>query len=101
MELNSAAYIKALIAESEHPDILYPLISCESQFENRSEIDSNGKMSRGILQFQDGTWDEFSRLSGIVGSPTNATTAIAMADWAIDNGFLYRWSCAKIEKLVP
>ncbi len=68
----------------------------------RDEIDSNGKMSRGILQFQDAFSDsDMSMASGITGKPDNSTDAVQMAEYAVENGYLNRWSCARLVKLLP
>ena len=73
------------------------LIRCESNGENVTRPDNNGRLSRGILQFNDGgTWEEMSLLSGISGSPEKPRDAILMADWMIKHGYLNRWSCAYI-----
>jgi hypothetical protein len=77
--------------------IVSHLIPCESLGRDVDEIDSNGKMSYGILQFQD--WPNWERLSGLTGSPDNTDDAIAMAEWAIKNGYLKRWSCARILRM--
>jgi hypothetical protein len=58
------------------------------------EIDSNGKMSYGILQYQD--WPNWETISGLSGSPDNTDDAITMAGWAIKDGMLKHWSCATI-----
>lgn len=75
---------------------IHALIKCESQGVNVARIDSNGKMSYGILQYQMATWKEWERLSGIQGSPMDEATAIRMAEWAIPHGYISRWTCAKI-----
>lgn len=69
------------------------LIECESHGKNVEIVDVNGKWSRGILQFQDSTWADFSRMSGLHGSPLVPTEAIRMADWAISHGYGSRWGC--------
>jgi hypothetical protein len=53
-------------------------------------------MSRGILQFQDAFWADMSKASGITGSPDDPVVAVRMAEYAAENGYLDRWSCAKI-----
>jgi len=73
------------------------LIPCESMGQTVNRIDTNGKMSYGILQFQD--WDEWERVSGITGSPDNHADAIRMAEWAIQNGMINHWTCASILKI--
>ena len=80
--------------------IINRLIQCESQGQNVARMDSNHQLSYGILQFQSSTWSDFSRLSGIMGSPMNESSAIEMANWAISNGYLGRWTCAHILHLV-
>jgi hypothetical protein len=62
-----------------------------------NRIDTNGKMSYGILQFQD--WDEWERDSGIIGSPDNRADSIRMAEWAIQNGMINHWTCAGVLKI--
>jgi hypothetical protein len=70
------------------------LIPCESGGKTVHHLDSNGKMSYGILQFQD--WDEWERVSGIHGDPDNSDDAIRMAEWGIEHGMIDHWGCAKI-----
>ena len=79
----------------EHADIITKLIRCESQGKNVKILDTNGYYSYGILQFQSSTWNGWSKASGIKGSPMVREDAMRMADWAIDRGLLYHWSCAK------
>jgi hypothetical protein len=74
------------------------LIPCESMGKTINRIDTNGKMSYGILQFQD--WDEWERVSGIAGDPDNRDDAIRMAEWAIENGMINHWTCATILKIM-
>jgi hypothetical protein len=70
------------------------LIPCESMGRAVDHLDTNGKMSYGILQFQD--WPEWERISGITGSPENSEDAIRMAEWGIENGMIDHWGCASI-----
>lgn len=80
------------------------LIQCESSGRNISRPDSDGINSDGILQFHrgkhntmdGGTLQDMSRRSGITGSPMIPEDAKRMSDWMIENGFLSRWTCAKI-----
>jgi hypothetical protein len=73
------------------------LIPCESMGKRRNRVDTNGKMSYGILQFQD--WDEWERTSGITGNPDSRADSIRMAEWAIQNGMINRWTCAGVLKI--
>lgn len=80
-------------------DAIIPyLIACESGTESDPKIvdgiDSNGLVSRGILQFQDPTWEDWSRASGMTGSPDNINDSITMAEWAIEHGLLDHWTCS-------
>jgi Transglycosylase-like domain len=70
------------------------LIPCESGGRTIDELDTNGKMSYGILQFQD--WSEWERMSGITGDPNNSDDAIRMAEWGIEHGMIDHWGCARI-----
>ena len=74
------------------------LIPCESMGRPLNRLDTNGKMSYGILQFQD--WDEWQRTSGITGNPDNRADAIRMAEWAIQNGMINHWTCASTLKIM-
>lgn len=83
------------------------LIECESRGRNVSRPDDDGIMSDGILQFHRGpadtldrgTWEDFSRASGIKGSPKDPVDAIKMTDWAISHGLGSHWTCWKLQKL--
>lgn len=77
--------------------VIEHLIPCESMGKPLNRVDTNGKMSYGILQFQD--WDEWERISGITGSPDNRADSIRMAEWAIQNGMINHWTCAQILKI--
>jgi len=70
------------------------LIPCESGGRTIDHLDSNGKMSYGILQFQD--WEEWERMSGITGDPENSEDAIRMAEWGIEHGMIDHWGCSQI-----
>lgn len=70
------------------------LIPCESGGRAVDRVDTNGKMSYGILQFQD--WPEWERVSGISGDPNNPDDAIRMAEWGIEHGMIDHWTCARL-----
>ena len=70
------------------------LIPCESGGRTVDRLDTNGKMSYGILQFQD--WPEWERMSRIYGDPDNPDDAIRMAEWGIEHGLIDRWTCARV-----
>ncbi len=72
------------------------LIQCESQGQNISRVDSNGQISRGILQFNGtSTWNEMEQRFNFYGDPGNPPEAIHMADMMISNGLVGRWTCAR------
>ncbi len=95
--------------EVKHKATIEKLIQCESGGRNISVPDSDGLISDGILQFHrgpadtysGGTWEDFSRASGITGSPRNPADAIRMTDWAIGHGLGPHWSCWRLKKLSP
>lgn len=70
------------------------LIPCESMGRPVNHLDTNWKISYGILQFQD--WPEWERVSGIRGDPDDPGDAIRMAEWGIENGMIDHWGCASI-----
>jgi hypothetical protein len=84
------------------------LISCESQGVNISRPDKGGLYSDGVLQFHrgasdipgSGTWSDMERRFGFYGSPIIPSEAIHMADLMISNGYLGRWTCARITGLI-
>jgi hypothetical protein len=75
--------------------IVESLIQCESQGQNISRVDSNGQISRGILQFNGtSTWNEMEHRFNFYGDPGNPPQAIHMADMMISSGLIGRWTCA-------
>lgn len=88
--------VNAVIFDSKIEIIVSKLIECESGGKSVRIVDSNGYYSYGILQFQKRTWDWWSGMSGITGDPMNNDDAKTMARWAIKNGYLSHWSCARI-----
>ena len=79
-----------------NPSTLGRLIQCESQGQNISRTDSNGQMSRGILQFNGtSTWNEMEQRFNFYGDPRNPPDAIHMADMMISSGLIGRWGCAR------
>ena len=97
----SQAEIDEMTENTAHPSILRQLIKCESQNTNVARLDSNHLMSFGLLQFNGtATWQEFSPLANVSGSPMNPQDAIKVADYMISNGFLGRWTCAHILNLL-
>lgn len=75
-------------------------LTCESRGRDIKDIDSNGFYSYGIGQIQSSTWANFEALSGIKGSPMNNDDTIKMMTWAFENGYLYKWSCAKLTGII-
>ena len=63
-------------------------------------IDTNGKHSRGCLQFQDATWRSYTKKYSIDGSPLNCETAKKVAKAMIkDNYGLWRsWWTTVVKK---
>jgi hypothetical protein len=97
----SQAEIDEMTADTLHPYILRKLIKCESENTNLARLDSNHLVSFGLLQFNGtATWQEFSPLANVSGSPMNPQDAVKVADYMISNGFLGRWTCAHILNLL-
>ncbi len=84
---------------TNNPILLRKIIFCESQNRNTEDLDSNKKMSRGILQFQDATWEAFAPLVGEATlTPLNPIAAINTADYMIQNGQVRRWTCFRMNE---
>jgi hypothetical protein len=88
------------VPADEVPDVVAHLIACESQGVSVKHLDSNDRYSYGVLQIQSSTWAQFEASSGIEGDPMNATTAIDVGLWAVENGYLAKWSCARLTGLL-
>jgi hypothetical protein len=63
-------------------------------------VDSNGYYSYGVLQIQSSTWAQFEKQSGLSGDPMNSVDAVQMALWAVEHGYAWKWSCAKLTRIV-
>jgi hypothetical protein len=88
------AQIDTWLEGTKNPALLRKLIQCESQDQNVSRIDSNGLLSRGILQFNGtSTWADFAPRASVSSTPLNPQAAIAVADYMITEGFADRWGC--------
>ena len=85
------------ITEQNVMGIIDRLILCESRGERieKPNWDVVG-YAHGQLQYHKGTWEAFSKESGIVGDPMNRADAIKMTRWALLNGKAYHWTCSKI-----
>lgn len=82
------------------PEAIAYLIACESQCVSVKHLDSNNAYSYGILQIQSSTWADFEQQSGLSGDPMNPVDAVQMGLWAVEHGYLQRWSCAKLTGLL-
>lgn len=69
------------------------IIECESGGRNVQIIDSNGKPSRGVAQFQDATWEWMSKLAGVEGESTDPVKARQVLIWALEHGYGSHWTC--------
>jgi hypothetical protein len=63
-------------------------------------LDSNDAYSYGIGQIQSSTWQDFEEQSGLSGDPMSPTSTVPMMFWAVENGKLCGWICAKILGIV-
>jgi hypothetical protein len=87
------------VPADQAPDVVAHLLTCESQGQSVKHLDHNNYYSYGVLQIQSSTWAQFEASSGIEGNPMNATTAIDVGPWAVENGYLAKWSCARLVRL--
>jgi hypothetical protein len=85
----------------EEAQMVIPYLgACESRWRIIKEVDSNGFYSYGPLQIQSSTATLFNSIEGTSYDPMIPTQAIELAEIAIEHGYLYRWSCAKILAIV-
>jgi hypothetical protein len=82
------------------PDVFAHIIPYEGQDRDISVIDSNGLPSRGVEMFQDAPWSDISHLSGMEGSSTDPVASVQMMMWAVEDGYLSRWTCSRLPYLV-
>ena len=87
------------VPASQADDVVAHLITCESQGVSVKHLDSNDRYSYGVGQIQSSTWEEFEAQSGITGTPMDSITAVQMMIWAVENGYLDKWSCARILRI--
>lgn len=74
--------------------------ACESRWRVIKEVDSNGFYSYGPLQIQSSTAALFNSLDHTAYDPMIPFQAIDLTEIALEHGYLYRWSCAKILGIV-
>lgn len=100
-EIRPKYKIKEPIVEAEIPEIIEKLISCESGGRSIEIMDTNGKMSRGILMWQDESWNAVQSQFGFIGDPMNPDDAKKATFYALKDGQLWRWkNCAKKYKFL-
>ena len=81
--------------------VVEKLIECESGGANIEVIDTNGKYSRGILQFQDSSFYGWAKLAGLSGvSPLQPRDARLVARWALKNGLASHWTCSMLAGII-
>lgn len=81
----------------DQADAVIPyLIACESRDRSIKIVDSNGYYSYGPLQIQNSTAELFNSIGHTDLDPMVPVQAVQLAEIAIENGYLYRWSCARI-----
>lgn len=82
--------IEVVKAVEEAPDeseqLADEIIDCESDGINVEIIDTNGKWSRGVAQFQDATWAWMSKSAGVEGTSLEPEKARQVLVWAIREG---------------
>jgi hypothetical protein len=88
------------VPASQSADVVAHLIPCESHSHSVKIVDSNGYYSYGVLQIQSSTWAQFKKQSGLSGDPMNSVDAVRMGLWAVEHGYAWKWSCAKLTLIV-
>ena len=80
--------------------VLPYIFTCESRNKDVKTLDSNNRFSYGRGQIQKATWKRWSSESGVIGDPMNATDTVAQSLWALQNGKIGEWTCARLEKII-
>jgi hypothetical protein len=88
------------LSPDEAQAVIPYLGACESRWKVVKEVDSNGFYSYGPLQIQSSTAALFNSLDHTAYDPMNPFDAIDLTEIALEHGYLYRWSCAKILGIV-
>jgi hypothetical protein len=88
------------VPADQAPDVVAHIIPCESQDVSVKHLDSNDFYSYGVGQIQSSTWAQFESQSGLSGSPMWSPDAVRMMLWAVENGYLDKWSCASLTRLI-
>ena len=78
--------------------VMEAIIQCESSGEHEGKWGDIEKKypAYGIAQFQERTFYWLSEKAGTKGNWKNKYDQIDLLEWAIDNGYSYLWTCAKI-----
>jgi hypothetical protein len=88
------------VPASQSVEVVAHLIACESESHSVKIVDSNDYFSYGVLQIQSSTWAQFEHKSGLTGDPMNSVDAVQMGLWAVEHGYAWKWSCAKLTRIV-
>lgn len=89
-----------VIPDSEAADakLMIDIIECESS--GRHNVSGDDGVSYGIAQFRKATFQEFAKQAGMKGMRyRNPVHQLRVMNWALDNGYGYRWSCYR--KMFP
>lgn len=79
-------------------NLVISIIECESSGKHNA-IGDDG-VSYGIAQFRKETFQEFAKQAGFKGMIYhNPIHQLKVMNWALDNGYGYRWTCYR--KLFP
>jgi hypothetical protein len=98
---NGPAFPKNYDLSPDQAQAVIPYLgACESRWKVIKEVDSNGFYSYGPLQIQSSTAALFNSLDHTAYDPMVPFQAIDLTEIALEHGYLYRWSCAGILRLV-
>ena len=89
------------VAQEDLGQAVETLIDCERPADPTACImDTNGKESCGVLQYQWDTWNAWEAQFGEHGDPRNQLDARVMAYKALAAGYAHRWSCSRLVGLM-
>lgn len=77
-------------------DTAVAVVQCESGF--RTDVYSRGRISYGVAQFRESTFDWFSKMKGEKLDYYSPYDQLDLLAWAFSNGYQKHWDCYRMLK---
>jgi len=100
MNHNPVPLIKYYAHEySVDPDSLVSVAECESNLKH-TNIYGDGGAAYGLYQYHKGTFDSFTKSSGLAGDYKDRESQIQLTAWAFTKGLETHWTCARLVGII-